>query len=224
MRTSELFNMELNYISDDTLRKVVSETLDASPKCIQIIPASSSKRYHPEYATIDGRINDDGTVYEGGLMRHIKAAVGIAHCMVETEIFDNMVNDGGVEKFGAEKKSVYADATYAALILHDCCKPDDTDRHSTRFDHPLIAAKLFKETVKHYINQDNMGYMKNVVPMVYGAIASHMGEWTTAPYAKGIILPKPKSGVEQFVHLCDYLASRRFLIFDFDKYDYNSRG
>lgn len=119
---------------------------------------------------------------------------------------------------------MYADAAYAALILHDCCKPDGTEKHGTRFDHPLLAANLFKETAKKHINQSNMMYMKNVVPMVYGAIASHMGEWCSAPYAKGVVLPKPKTGIEQFVHLCDYLGSRKFLIFDFDKYDYKSRG
>lgn len=226
MKTSELFNMELNYISNDTLRKIVSETLDASPKCIQIIPASSSKRYHPEYATIDGKFNNDGTVYEGGLMRHIKAAVGIAHCMIENDIFTNMVmskEDKEAEDF-TEKRQAYSDIAYASLILHDCKKPDDTPKHSTRFDHPLLAAKLFKEVAKNYITQDNMGYMQFVITGIYRCIASHMGQYCTAPYAKGVVLPKPNSGIEHFVHIADYLASRRFLTFEFDKYDYNSRG
>lgn len=214
MKVSEHFKDELAYIANDELREIVTETLDASPECIVTIPASSSGRYHPTYS-----------LGEGGLMRHIKGAVGIAHCMIETEIFDKMVNDNNdVAKLFAEKRNMYADAAYAALILHDCCKPDNTEKHGTQFDHPLLAANLFKEVAKKYINQDNMHYMRNVVPMVHGAIASHMGQFCTAPYAKGIVLPKPKTGVEQFVHMCDYLASRKFLIFDFDKYDYNSRG
>ena len=176
-------------------------------------------KYHPEYAVIIGKINDDGSVYEGGLMRHTKAAVGIARCMIETETFQNIC---GFES--GEPKELYADITYAALILHDCCKPDDTEKHSTRFDHPILAAKLFKDTAKTYINESNMETMKFVIPKVYGCIASHMGEWTTAPYAKGVVLPKPKNGLETFVHMCDYLASRKFLIFDFDVYDPNSRG
>lgn len=214
MRTSEHFKNELNYIKNDELRTIVAETLDKSPECIVHIPASSSGRYHPSYS-----------LGEGGLMRHIKGAVGIAHCMIETEIFDKIVNENGdCSKLYAEKKNMYADAVYAALILHDCCKPDNTEKHSTRFDHPLLAANLFKEIAKKYVTQDNMYYMKNVIPMVHGAIASHMGEWNSAPYAKGIVLPKPKTGVEIFVHMCDYLGSRRFLTFEFDKYDYNSRG
>ena len=42
MKTSELFTKEIGYISDETLKKIVVDTLDASPECIQTIPASSS--------------------------------------------------------------------------------------------------------------------------------------------------------------------------------------
>lgn len=215
MKTSEHFKNELAYIQNSTLREIVAATLDESPECIVTIPASSSGRYHPTYS-----------LGEGGLMRHIKGAVGIAHCMIETDIFKNMIFGTDAEENLNYQKDIemYADASYAALILHDCCKPDDTEKHSTRFDHPVLAANLFKETAKKYITQDNMQYMKRVVPMIHGAIASHMGQFCTAPYARGVVLPKPKTGIEVFVHMCDYLGSRKFLTFEFDKYDYKSRG
>lgn len=215
MKTSELFEKEIGYIKNETIRKIVAETLDASPDCIQTIPASSSGRYHPEYS-----------LGYGGLARHVKAAVGIAHCMIETDIFTNMVMgvDAKENLHYHYDREMFADAVYAAIILHDCQKPDNTPKHGTRFDHPLLAASLFKSVSRRYVNIENLEYMKKIIPMIHGAIASHMGEWNTAPYAKGIVLPKPKTGVEQFVHMCDYLGSRKFLIFDFDKYDYKSRG
>ena len=216
MNTSALFENELNYIQNDLLREIVKDTLDCAPKCIQIIPASSSKKYHPEYAVITGSINNNGDVYEGGLMRHIKAAVGIAHCMLQTDIFKNMLFGTGADYY--ESIVYYKDAVYASLILHDCMKPDDTEKHNTRFDHPLLAAKLFKKTVSKHINKENVDYLKEVAPMIYNAIASHMGQFNTASYAKDIELPKPRSVVDQFVHMCDYLASRKFLIFDFENY------
>lgn len=206
MKTHEYFEKELAYIKNDTLRSIVVDTLDASPECIVHIPASSSGRYHPVFSLGDG-----------GLMRHVKAAVGIAHCMIETEIFKNMTM--GIDVFDNDTLAIYKDVAYAALILHDCEKPDNTEKHSTRFDHPLLAAKLFKEVATKYITKDNMEYMKKVVPLVHRCIASHMGEFSTAPYAKGIVLPKPKSGLEEFVHMADFLASRKFLIFDFDVYN-----
>lgn len=210
MKTSDYFKNELNYIKNDELRAIVVDTLDASPECIVEIPASSSGKYHPQYS-----------LGVGGLMRHIKAAVGIAHCMIENDIFTNMVmskEDKEAEDF-AEKRQIYSDIAYASLILHDCKKPDDTEKHSTRFDHPLLAAKLFKDVAKKHITQDNMGYMQFAITGVYRCIASHMGQYNTAPYAKGIVLPKPNSGIEHFVHMADYLASRKFLIFDFEVFN-----
>lgn len=207
------YQNELDLISNQDLRSIVMDTLDASPECIIEIPASSSGRYHPSYS-----------LGEGGLMRHTKAAVGIAKCMIETDIFKHMVADElnrtlNLNCSDIEAEQIYADCVYAALILHDCMKPDNTEKHSTCFDHPLLAAKLFKQCAVPHINRANMGYMKIVVPMVYGAIASHMGQWSTAPYAKGVVLPKPVTPVEHFVHLCDYLASRKFLEFNFDVYN-----
>lgn len=207
MKTSELFTKEIGYISDETLKKIVVDTLDASPECIQTIPASSSGKYHPVYSLGDG-----------GLVRHVRAAVGIAHSMIETDIFKNIALGVGADDY--ETIMIYKDVAYAALILHDCMKPDDTPKHGTRFDHPLLAATLFKNTAAKYVTNENMDYMKVIIPLIHSCIASHMGgEWNTAPYAKGVILPKPKLGIEEFVHMCDYLASRKFLLFDFDVYD-----
>lgn len=205
LKVSEYFIKELGYIKNDTLRQIVIDTLDASPACIVEIPASSSGRYHPAYS-----------LGEGGLMRHVKAAVGIAHCQIETDIFQCLGIDSAYTR---DELSMYEDAVYAALILHDCCKPDDTPKHGTRFDHPLLAAKLFKDVATKYITKENLEYMKTIIPMIYKAIASHMGQWVSASYAKDVTLPKPETAFEWFVHQCDYLASRKFLLFDFDVYN-----
>ena len=46
-----------------------------------------------------------------------------------------------------------------------------------------------------------------------------MGQWTESNYMPDVVLPKPKTTLQQFVHLMDYLGSRKFLIFDFDVYE-----
>ena len=43
-----------------------------------------------------------------------------------------------------------------------------------------------------------------------------MGQWTTCKWDK-TELPYPESPAQMFVHLCDYLASRRFIEINFDK-------
>lgn len=216
MKNSDCFVKELEYINDDCLRKIVAKTLDNSPECIVHIPASSSGRYHPSYS-----------LGEGGLMRHVKAAVGIAHSLIATDIFKNFIYGDKAEEVPSCVVTACADCVYAALILHDCMKPDDTPKHSTRFDHPLLAAKLFVDTANSCLKDDtvladvnvDMGYLEQVIPIIKSAIESHMGQWNQSDYAPDVILPTPKTTIEQFVHLMDYLGSRKYLIFDFDVYN-----
>ena len=216
MKNSEYYEKELGYINDDCLRRIVAKTLDNSPECIVHIPASSSGRYHPPYS-----------LGEGGLMRHVKAAVGMAHSLIATDIFKNFIYGNKAKEVPSCVVTACADCVYAALILHDCMKPDNTPKHSTRFDHPLLAAKLFVDTAKNCLKDDtvlagvdvDMEYLEQVIPIIKLAIESHMGQWNRATYAPDVILPTPKTSIEQFVHLMDYLGSRKFLIFDFDVYN-----
>ena len=46
-----------------------------------------------------------------------------------------------------------------------------------------------------------------------------MGPWNTSQYSD-VVLPIPKAPMEKFVHMCDYLASRRFILLEFDKEDH----
>lgn len=218
MKTSDLFELEISYIYNNTIRKIVKETLDLAPECIQVIPSSSSGKYHPEYSVVKGEVRDDGTIIEGGLIKHIKSTVAIAKCLIDTEIFENMVEcSSKIFKDYYESKRMYSDAVIASLILHDCCKPDETENHHTRFNHPLLAAKLFKEVANKYAFLD-YEYVKMISPIIYKCIRSHMGQWNISKYEDDIVLPKPKSKVQWFVHLCDYLSSRKFIEFNFDKY------
>lgn len=47
-------------------------------------------------------------------------------------------------------------------------------------------------------------------------IESHMGQWQFDYKTKKKVLPKPKGKIQNFVHWCDYLASRKCLEFNFD--------
>lgn len=218
MKTSDLFEKEINLIKNKHMQNIVANTLNASPQCIQTIPASSSKKYHADYAVTVGEVLDDGTIIKGGLARHIKATVGIAYSMIGSDVLKGFIkNETGTYDI------MYEDIVYAALILHDCKKPDDTPKHNTRFDHPILAANLFNETAMQYVfnnnlSQDDMEYIKKAVPLIFKCIKSHMGIYTTASYAKGIELPKPASNLEWFVHSCDLLSSKKYIGFDFDKY------
>lgn len=213
MTNADYFQKEIGYIKNNIIKTIVTDTLNNAPECIVHIPASSSGKYHPSYS-----------LGEGGLMRHIKAAVGIAHSLIATEIFKNFIF-GSDEKVDSEMIDLYADCAYAALILHDCMKPDvESENKSTRFDHPLLGAKLFTDTandfISHYcISVKDKEVLQTSVPLIKSAIESHMGQFTTSNYMPDVILPKPKTTLEVFVHQMDYLASRKYLVFDFNIYE-----
>ena len=61
------FEQELNYIKDENIRKSLEIMINYIPDYFFHIAASSTGKYHPQYALGDG-----------GLIRHTKAAVRMA--------------------------------------------------------------------------------------------------------------------------------------------------
>ena len=94
--------------------------------------------------------------------------------------------------------------------MHDGVKHGIPEEKYTRADHPLLASNLIKEHKKELkMSDDDVSFLCSV-------IESHMGPWNTHPYTKEEILPKPKDKYQNFVHMCDYLASRKFLDIKFE--------
>jgi len=185
----ELFQKELMLIDAPLIETFVREALEALPDYFFVIPASSSGKYHPPYAL--GR---------GGLVRHTKAAVAIAHVLMENETIGS--------KWGQEKK----DMVIAALILHDGCKNGVPNTNHTIGTHPLVVCEIIEEAV-----YDREGICdKPVRGYIYSLIKPHMGQWNTDRDGN-VILPKPEIGLQSFVHMCDYLASRKMIEFNFDE-------
>ena len=165
------FEQELNYIKDENIRKSLEIMINYIPDYFFHIAASSTGKYHPQYALGDG-----------GLIRHTKAAVRMA-----------------IELFGIYK-------------LHDGVKKGIIEEKYTRFDHPLIAVDFIKEHSKE------LTLNKEQLELVCDCISSHMGKFNTSDYSN-VILPLPKSVEQKFVHMCDYLASRKVIDVHFDKHN-----
>ena len=151
-------------------------------------------------ASTTGKYHPTYALGEGGLVRHTKAAVVMARTMFELE----MMTYSEIEK----------DLITAALILHDGAKCGFNGSTFTVVEHPTAMAEWLVNDMKIY----------EVLPAdrantILGAIRSHMGQWNRS--RSGVeILPKPATKLERFVHLCDYLASRKFLEIEFDQIGY----
>ena len=177
-----VFKTEINYVKDSNLREDLKVLIGLLPDYFFEVPASSTGKYHPAFSLGDG-----------GLVRHTKAAVRIAN-----ELLNN--NTVG-SKFSLHDK----DLIIIALTLHDGVKSGMEHSQYTKFDHPLLASKLIME------NKDKVSMEVDDLRKVCSMIESHMGEWTYDNYHKKEVLPKPRTAEQRFVHMCDFLASRKFL-------------
>lgn len=193
MLNSEIFSKELNYINNEIFRKIIATFLDTVPDYFREVPASSSGKYHPFYAL--GR---------GGLIRHTKAAVKIAQ--------DLLSLDYNKERFAPFDR----DIIISSLIIHDCYKQgtDDSGSGHTEVLHPEICANQFCCFIDNFpfgtaLNIMEINEIKQFKSLVSMCVQSHMGQWN----ANGK-LPVPQSYMSYFVHMCDYLASRKYLIVD----------
>ena len=189
MTNSENFATELGFITSEKIRGLVSFVLDELPDYFRHIGASTSGKYHPAY-----------TIGEGGLIRHTKAAVAIAQDLFRADFYNFTDND--------------KDIVTSALILHDGLKCGMWEDR-TAFNHPLLMSDFIIRKYVEYSDRDE-DYLSDIAKIA-NAVASHMGKWNTSTYSDDV-LPIPETDIQKCVHLCDYLASRKHLIFDFDVY------
>ena len=183
----KVFEKEYLYINDEDLKKDAKYLISNLPDYFFQVDASSTGKYHPKYAAGDG-----------GLTRHVKSA-----CKFAYELLSNPI-------IGKPYSSRDKDLIIIALLIHDGLKYGKGEKEKyTRFDHPLLASEYAKE------NKNNLKMTEEELEKMAAAVASHMGPWNTNQYSD-VVLPIPKAPMEKFVHMCDYLASRRFINLDFD--------
>lgn len=187
---TETFEKELAWITDPNKREWAASVLEALPDYFFSVAASSTGKYHPEYA-----------LGEGGLVRHTKAAVTIAHDLL------------GLEMYGRYSPAE-RDNILCALLFHDGMKHGRNGGKWTVFRHPLDIVDFLREGDEwsDYISRQDF-------EQICEGISSHMGQWNFDSRSD-VTLPKPLSAIQKFIHQCDYLASRKYLEVNFDKINY----
>lgn len=151
MRNYRLFERELELIVNEGLRMAVKSYMEnATPDYFWTDGASSSGKYHPQFAQ-----------GEGGLVRHTKAVVMFAEELLRMSSYAYM-------------KDEYKDYVIAACIIHDTQKYGfgDTinkEEYKNHARNAAIAFKCFCET--------ELGYKPS--EFLLNAVAAHMGQWST---------------------------------------------
>jgi hypothetical protein len=190
MNKLDVFKDELKYIKKDNYKDDCKKLINLLPDYFFSIPASSTGKYHPNYAS-----------NEGGLVRHTKVVVRIAYELLNNKIIGSDFTDD-------EK-----DLIIIALLLHDGLKSGLNHNRYTLFEHPLIMAKFIRD------NNEILSFSDEEIALLTSMIESHSGEWTRNNYSD-IILPTPESKYQKFAHMCDFLASRKFLNVNFQNNDF----
>ena len=186
MNKVEQFQVELGYIKDETIQEDCRTMIELLPDYFFEVPASSTGKYHPSYS-----------LGKGGLLRHTKAAVRIGYELLQ----DSCIGD--------KYTSLEKDIMLMGLLLHDGLKSGLDHSKYTRFDHPILMANYIMEHKADLLMSDEE------IALLCSVVRTHMGSWIK-DYNGEEVLEAPKSKYQNFVHMCDYLASRKFLLVPFD--------
>lgn len=182
----EKFKEPLNNIVSPEIKAYAKKVIEFLPDYFFEIPASSTGKYHPEYS-----------LGEGGLMRHVLGAIRIA-----IELFRM-----GSAGFTQEDK----DLMIVALIAHDGWKSGIVQTKYTVTEHPLLAVQALSS------NEELMSMLpEEKTTFIFDCIKTHMGRWNKDYKTDEVVLETPVTKYQRFVHMADYLASRKCLIVDFD--------
>jgi len=183
----EMFLDELSYIKDDNYQEALLNIINMLPEYWFHEAASSTGKYHPEYA-----------LGEGGLLRHSKAAMRIGFELLENPAIGNKYTD-------REK-----DLMLMSLLVHDGLKLGLPQEKYTRFDHPILMGKFIVD------KREEIGLSEEDAKFMNDVIKTHMGVWTK-DYNGNEVLEPPKTKYQNFVHMCDFLASRKSILLPFDE-------
>ena len=187
MNKAEIFSVEINYIKNADLKESLKLIVDKLPDYFFYEAASSTGKYHPKYALGDG-----------GLLRHSKAATKIG-----LELLNNPL-------IGSKYSPREKDMLLLSLLVHDGLKRGLTEEKYTRVDHPILMANFILDNYQTFkLNLEDAKFISDV-------IKTHMGPYNT-DFNGNVVLETPKNKYQSFVHMCDYLASRKCLEVPFDE-------
>ena len=185
----DMLSTEIELISSPELKTFAQRMINQLPDYFFKVPASSTGKYHPAYTTGDG-----------GLLRHTKAAVRIAAELFRLHMYSVLLP--------------LKDHIIIALILHDGWKhgavnEDGTISQYTLCEHAEYCANWILQAGRTLIDEASLQLIAKMV-------LTHMGQWNSNPRTGYIFAPEPLTVDCCFVHLCDYLASRKCLEMNFN--------
>ena len=178
---SKIFDSLLETFENEDIKSFAKECIETIPIYFFDVGASSTGKYHPQYA-----------IGDLGLARHTCALVRFLNHILTIDCYKN--------DFTSRER----DLLRVAGIMHDSRKSGSDEDYAknkfTKFNHPILAADEIRGIIGFIPEEE--------VELVANAIESHMGQWNSDKRSK-IVLPLPVNKYQKLLHLADYLASRK---------------
>lgn len=184
---SAIFASELEKVQAPLLRAMAVEALLLAPSYFWVVPASSSGKYHPV-----------SSLGMHGLVRHVKSVFWVSEELLSHRLY---------APFSDHEK----DLIRVAILLHDACKQGIEEwGTNTVTEHPLLV----REHLRPDVFIQNTEGAEQDWDTICSLIETHMGIWTKDYKSGAEVLKEPETAMQKFVHLCDYLASRKSITVD----------
>ena len=173
------------------LNYILDERLKENAK---IILNNLPDYFYEVQAASTGKYHPKYALGNKGLVRHVKAAVNIAYNLFTIYKFDDHTKD----------------IILISLLIHDGLKHGFEENKYSKFEHPLLIGELLDKI------KNELTLTDEEITEIKNNVNSHMGKFNTNNYSD-IVLPIPNTVTEKFVHMCDFLASRKQIHFEFDE-------
>lgn len=184
----EQLSWELQCIEGAVEYEIAVRSLTRLPYAFWIRPASSTGKYHPKTS-----------LGLGGLLRHTKSVFKVSEELLGHPMVDQLFD------------STTKDQIRVAILLHDGLKNGVSgEGEHTVHNHPLLIRN--HACPWNDITKASDG-IKNSWDAICTLIETHMGPWTKDRQGNEILKP-PTTHPQIFVHLCDYIASRKAITVD----------
>ena len=185
------YGKHLKVFKIPVVQKIVKEIIENTPTIYFGSSTSSTGKYHP--------LATNGL---SGLVKHSTAVMLIAKDMLENETITKVFNMSNLSDLDKE-------TVLAAALLHDNAKygaeeKDGDEKYYTLGEHPRLVKDIaIKAKLHETLDEEGLKVLNKMLKM----IETHMGQWTNV--RGGAPLDKPSTHAQAFIHMCDYIVSRK---------------
>lgn len=185
------YGKHLKTFKNPTIVKILREIIVNTPTIYFGASTSSTGKYHP--------LATNGLT---GLVKHSTAVMLTAKDLLDNQTVRMIFNMNNLSDLDKE-------IILAAALVHDNAKYGAEDvikegKYYTLGEHPRLVKEIAKNAGLYEILDDEE---IDVLEKMLKLIETHMGEWTNV--RGGEPLDAPSSKAQAFIHMCDYIVSRK---------------